>query len=96
MLKAMNREQPLELQVFIEAGCQVCERALRLAQEVDGQYPELVVQVIDVNEPAARRRDDVFAVPTFVLNGQVFSLGNPRDVSLRQAIESLLPPQDSV
>ena len=95
MLEAMIEDRAVELQVFVEAGCEPCQHALRLAEEVDGEYPELAVRVIDVSEPSGQR-DDVFAVPTFVLNGRVFSLGNPKRSLLRRAIESLLRRQDSV
>jgi glutaredoxin len=89
MLEAMGREHAVELQVFVGAGCPMCQRALRLAREVDNDYPQLAVQVVDIGESAARR-DDVFAVPTFVLDGRVLSLGNPQRSHLRQEIESLL------
>ncbi len=85
----MNTSDAVELQIFIEAGCQMCERALRLAGEVDSDYPRLTVQVIDIREAPAQR-DDVFAVPTFVLDGRVLSLGTPNRGQLYQEIEALL------
>ncbi len=95
MLEAMREEHAVELQVFVEAGCQTCERALHLAREIDSAYPPLSVRVIDVGETAAQR-EDVFAVPTFMLNGRVVSLGNPQRNHLRQEIESLLRRQGLV
>lgn len=83
----------VELQVFVETGCEVCDRAVSLAEVVESDYPSVAVQVIDMNG-ADGRRDDVFAVPTFVLNGRVFSLGNPHHQTLQEAIESLLREQD--
>ena len=35
-------------------------------------------------------RDDVFAVPTFVLEGRVLSLGNPQASELHEEVASLL------
>ncbi len=95
MLKAMSENHTVELQVYIEAGCAQCERAVRLAQEVDDDYSQLAVRLIDIGDEAPRP-DDVFAVPTFMLNGRVFSLGNPRQSHLRQEIEALLRKQDGV
>ena len=89
MLELMSENHAVALQIFVEAGCESCERALRLAREVDQAYPELAVQVVDIGESPVRR-DDVFAVPTFVLNGRVLSLGNPQRSHLRREIESLL------
>lgn len=95
MLKIMNEDLRLELHVYIEKGCEQCERAVQLAQEIDNGYSRLAVSVIDVGESAVRP-DDVFAVPTFMLNGRVFSLGNPQETHLRQEIEALLRERDSV
>lgn len=85
----MSDKSGVELQVYVEGGCGSCERALRIATLVDHEYAALMVRVIDVSEQS-ERDDDVFAVPTFVLDGQLFSLGNPNGGLLREAIEALL------
>jgi hypothetical protein len=89
MIGTMNGDRAAKLQVFVEGGCETCERALLLAREVESDYPRLAVQVTDLGESRAER-SDVFAVPTFVLNDRVLSLGNPRPNHLRREIESLL------
>lgn len=86
----MSGEYTVELQIFVEAGCHMCEHALCLAQEVDNEYPQLAVRVVDVGDEPSGRHEDVFAVPTFVLDGRILSLGNPQPGHLRQEIESLL------
>ncbi len=91
----MSENHRVELAVYIEAGCAQCERAVQLAQEVEGDYSELAVRLIDI-AGAAPRPDDVFAVPTFMLDGRVFSLGNPRRSQLREEIEALLRGRDGV
>lgn len=78
----------VELAVYIERGCGSCRRALAIAREVDDMYPSMSVRVIDVADADAAGR--VFAVPTFVLNGEIVSLGNPDRSDLRRRIESLL------
>lgn len=85
----MNRSGVIELQVYVQPGCPQCERATELAQEIDGDYEQLAVEVIDM-ATAPAHHDDVFAVPTFILNGKVISLGNPGRNDLRREIESLL------
>ena len=81
----------MRLDVYVETGCRFCERAMEIAQEIDEAYPRMSVRVIDVTD--APDTADVFAVPTFVLNGEVISLGNPKRTELRRAIESLLSPE---
>ena len=85
----MSVNHGVELQVFVEAGCQTCDRALQLAESVDSAYPQLAVSIVDVRE-ATGHEEDVFAVPTFVLNGRVLSLGNPQSSYLDGEIEALL------
>lgn len=80
----------VELKVFVEPHCESCERALRLAGEIGGRFPALAVEVVDLSRRGAERPDYVFAVPTFVLNDRVFSLGNPRRSCLVAAVEAAL------
>ena len=89
MMEAMLKEGAAQLQVFVEAGCSACERAKRLTREVAGDYPQLAVSVMNIGDARARHAE-VFAVPTFVLDGRVLSLGNPQMSRLRGEIESLL------
>ncbi len=95
MLSVMNSNGTPELQVYVKAGCAQCERATKLAQEVESDYAQLAVRVIDMADASASA-DDVFAVPTFILNGKVISLGNPGRNDLRREIESLLRDHGSM
>ncbi len=81
----------MRLDVYVETGCRFCERAMEIAQEMGDAYPRMSVRVIDVAEASAI--SDVFAVPTFVLDDKVISIGNPDPSDLRRAIESLLSPE---
>lgn len=78
------------LKIFVEPHCESCERALELASEISARFPALHVEVVDMSRPEVERPDYVFAVPTFVLNGRVFSLGNPRRSRLAAAVEAAL------
>ncbi len=80
----------MELKVYVEEGCHSCGRAREIAQGVDEEYPQVSVRLIDVAR--SQPPSEVFAVPTFVLNGEVVSLGNPRPSDLRQRIDRLLAP----
>ena len=85
----MEPRQPVRLQVFVKHGCETCERARSIAHQVDVDFPNLLVEVVELNGrlPA---RDDVFAVPTFVLEDRVLSLGNPQESELHSEIAALL------
>lgn len=78
------------LRIYVEPRCVACERALGLAGEIRDCFPALEVEVVDLSRPEVSRPDYVFAVPTFVLNGRVLSLGNPRRSRLVAAVEAAL------
>lgn len=75
------------MNVYVERGCLSCERASAIAEEMNGAYPQLTVNIIDVST-TVERPAEVFAVPTFVIDGSVVSLGTPKRADLEQAIES--------
>ncbi len=82
----------MRLDVYVGTGCPSCKRAVKIAQEAGEAYPDIAVTIIDVAE-SDESPSDVFAVPTFVLNGDVVSLGNPKRADLHRAIEGLLDPE---
>ena len=74
---ALRRNAPL-LEVYVSSECPNCDEAVRLAEEAAARYPDVVVRLIDLDELGGNPPPDpVVAVPTYLLNGQVVSLGNP-------------------
>lgn len=78
------------LQVFIERGCAVCRRAVALADQARVQFPGVRIEVVDLAELAAGPPEAVFAVPTFLLDGELLSLGNPRPAELLETLAARL------
>lgn len=85
----MEANNVVKLQVFVKPDCELCNRARQLAKDADKQFPNLEVDIVDLNQTQPDR-DDVFAVPTFVLEGRVLSLGNPQESDLHDKVSSLL------
>lgn len=73
----------MRLDIYVADHCANCVEALRLA-ELAGTLPRVDVRVINLDtapDPVPAR---VVAVPTYLLDGRVVSLGNPtRDDLLR-------------
>lgn len=65
-----------KLQIFVAQDCWGCEESRRLAAEVRARMPWIDVELVDLN--SARRPSNVFAAPTYLLDGKVIFLGNPR------------------
>lgn len=77
------------LQVFVEVGCWACRRATELADQARAQFPALTVEIVTLSDAAAPP-ESVFAVPTFVLDGRILSLGNPRAAVLMRELAAHL------
>lgn len=65
------------LLVYTARNCRVCSYARALAAVMGRRFPMVEVVVIDIDAPGACVPDDIFAVPMFVLDGRVVSVGNP-------------------
>ncbi len=73
----LKRQATPRLEVYVSSQCLNCDEAVRLAEEAAARYPNVVVRVVDLDLEGSPPPDPVVAVPTYLLNGRVVSLGNP-------------------
>jgi hypothetical protein len=73
----LTRRRARCLEVYVSQHCPNCGEARRLAAEAAARFPGVAVRVIDLDRAAAPPPEGVVAVPTYVLDGRVVSLGNP-------------------
>ena len=78
----MESESKPILRIYVSRHCFTCDEALRLADEVRSRFTDIALQVIDMDKEGSKNLDDVFSVPTYVLDGCVLSLGNPEPEEL--------------
>ena len=81
-MTAMERpaEEPArrpELALYVGEDCASCRMALDVAERVRREFPHVAVRVVDLSVSSADPPEGVFAVPTFLLDGEVVSLGTP-------------------
>jgi hypothetical protein len=68
------------LEIYVMPECIGCKTARGLAAAVRAlALPDLEVSVVDLSEPDVVRPSAVFAVPTYLLDGRIISLGNPEE-----------------
>jgi hypothetical protein len=72
------------LTVYISADCWTCEETHRILNDVTPRFPDLLLRCIDAQQEPLP--DGVFAVPTYLLDDRVISLGNPT----REALQTRL------
>lgn len=76
----------LEIFVSSEPGCEPCMHARGLAARAEEAFPGVEVAIVDVNGSPDRVPEEVIAVPMFLLDGVVLSLGNPGWEALAAAL----------
>jgi len=70
------------LQVVVARDCLGCEEAISIANEAAARFPKFTVEVIDISQDGVKSPKEVFAVPTYLLNGRILYLGNPNRLEL--------------
>jgi hypothetical protein len=80
----------MRLEIYVADHCDPCQHALLIAEEAK-RIPGLEVAVITLDETTPSTPPNVNAVPTYLLDGRVVSLGNPAQEAflayLRQHVE---------
>ena len=66
----------MHLEIYITDQCTNCQEAVLIAEQASG-IAGLEVTVVNLDAPGQLVPPQVFATPTYVLNGLVVSLGNP-------------------
>ncbi len=78
----------VKLQVYVNEDCWTCDESRRIVADIAPQFPGITIELLDLS--STEYPEHVFAVPTFVLNGRVISLGNPYRDELRRKIQDTL------
>ncbi len=79
-----------QLDVYVAEHCFGCEEARRLAAAIASRFALLSVRVVDLEHEPDERPESLVAVPSYVLDGRVIALGNPRQSDLFASLERLL------
>ncbi len=75
-----------ELHVYVTEDCWSCAEAKRIVAEVKPLFPNMEIELRDLNDE--RRPSQVFATPTYILNGRTIFLGNPTQEELAQTLKT--------
>ena len=78
------------LEVYTADCCYGCSEARSLADSLSMEFPNLQVRIINLDDPESERPASVFAVPTYLLDGELLWLGNPRREDAIEKITSFL------
>jgi hypothetical protein len=82
--------QQVSVEIYIAGHCHICDYTLEVAEVIRQEYPQVELQIIDLMDPAKVIPPEVFATPTYLLNGSVWSLGNPSIEDMRTRLSQAL------
>ena len=80
----------MRLDIVVASHCNACEEARVVAVRIRERFPDLSVNVLELDD-RHQAPDGVVATPTYLLDGRVVSLGNPRLPDLVRVIERRVP-----
>lgn len=75
------------LTVYIADDCWSCHETQRILDDVVPQFPDLLLNLVNTTQQPLP--DHVFAVPTYLLNDKIISLGNPTREALQKRLASV-------
>lgn len=70
-------EKTAELVIYVAQHCPVCRYAFEVADDIRERFPDVDLRVVDLETTTEKVPEHVFATPTYILDGRVWSLGNP-------------------
>ncbi len=80
------------LEIYVAPNCFGCDTARGLAGTLRALgWPHLDVRLLDLSDPDVVIPPTVFAMPTYVLDGRVISLGNPEEEWLLELVAQPSP-----
>lgn len=81
---------PVRVDIYVSSHCEVCEYSYEVAAGIRRAFPQVTVEIIDLQETTHPIPEAVFATPTYLLNGQLWSLGNPSPQEVHQRLSRLV------
>lgn len=85
-----ERTETVELVIYVAQHCEVCRYAHEVAADIQARYPSVDLRMVDMATTTEAIPESVFATPTYLLNGRVWSLGNPSQTMVTETFNELV------
>ena len=76
----------VRVDIFVAEGCYSCIYAKEVAARMCADFPAVRVRLIDITDLPEPLPAAVFATPTYLLNDQLWSLGNPSPQDVQERL----------
>ncbi len=87
---AESTQDDVVIEIFISEHCFVCDYAHEVAATIERDFPAVTLRMIDLQQTDEPIPEAVFATPTYLLNGKVWSLGNPSPQKVTETLSELV------
>ena len=84
-----QQEMTAELVIYVSQHCSVCRYAFEVADNIRVRFPDVDLRIVDLETTSETIPESVFATPTYLLNGRVWSLGNPSPAQVVETFGSI-------
>ena len=88
MCSTETEHSPIRVEIYVAEHCNLCAYAYEVAQRIRADFPAVQLSIINLSQTNKAIPESVFATPTYLLNGRLWSLGNPspEDVQRRLSL----------
>jgi len=80
----------IRVEIYVAENCGICEYAYEVADGIRTDFPTVDLRIINLSQITEAIPDAVFATPTYLLNGRLWSLGNPSAEDVQERLSLAL------
>ncbi|MDP2677022.1 MAG: thioredoxin family protein [bacterium] len=85
-------ENKINMTLVTKEGCVHCAQTKELLKKIQPEYPDLVVEEIDMTTPQGQElisKYGIMSSPGVIINGELFSMGGTTEKELREKFAAL-------
>ncbi len=92
-LQKGQEKSSVHVQIYVADHCQNCQHAYVVAERIRQEFPQVILEIVNLSQTTEGIPEAVFATPTYLLNGQMWSLGNPSMTDMQERLTEALQRQ---
>jgi len=91
---SVSTDKPTDMatrvEIYVAEHCMICEYAYEVADSIRTDFPHVDLRIINLSKTTEAIPEAVFATPTYLLNGRLWSLGNPSPEDVQERLSPAL------
>ncbi len=95
-LQEQQEKPSVRVEIYVADHCQNCQHAYVVAEMIRQEFPQVNLEIVNLSQTTEGIPEVVFATPTYLLNGQLWSLGNPSVTDMQVRLTEALQRQNEL